>query len=314
MAAKGTIQSWVEFAGAQSVLGILGSLPDRSAKAIGRGVARGIFTLLSHRLDAGRKNLHFAFPEKTDGEREEILRRSIENIGYVIAEVAQLRRARAADLERMIDWDFSHPAFDDYRRAKAEGRGVILPTAHIGNWELLVASFSGLYEPIHFIARTLDNTLMEQMFHKHRSRFGSFQLEKSDSARAILRILRSGGSVGVLPDVNTLANEGVFVPFFGIPACTTSGVALFALRTNAVILPMFSVRQEDGRYRVVHGRTIEASRTGNRERDVIETTAAYTAEIEKIVRAYPEQWLWIHKRWKTRPAGQRGLYQAETRQ
>jgi KDO2-lipid IV(A) lauroyltransferase len=115
--------------------------------------------------------------------------------------------------------------------------------------------------------------------------------------------------LGVLPDVNVQGKDGVFVPFFGVPACTTAGVALLAKRTNALILTMCCIWDEkSGKYVVHHGSLIESPDTGDRHRDVLETTAAITADMEKFIRAFPDQWLWIHKRWKTRPEGEPDLY------
>ena len=124
-----------------------------------------------------------------------------------------------------------------------------------------------------------------------------------------IHILRDGGILGILADVNAHPKEGVFVPFFGVPACTTSGPAIFALRSGAMIFPTFCVwEKEEKRYRLIHGSLIEPVRTGDRKRDIVETTALYTAEMEKVVRAYPDQWMWIHRRWKTRPPGEPELY------
>ena len=142
-----------------------------------------------------------------------------------------------------------------------------------------------------------------------RTRFGNRPINKTNSARLAIKILREGGILGMLADVNTHPKEGVFVPFFGVPACTTAGAALIALRADALIFPVFCIwDKEIGRYRFIHGRLIEPVRTGDRDRDVLETTAAYTAELERIYRQYPDQWMWIHKRWKTRPKGEKSLY------
>jgi len=140
------------------------------------------------------------------------------------------------------------------------------------------------------------------MVFKMRSSFGNRQIDKVNSAGPILRILRDGGSVGILADVNSHPKEGVFAPFFGIPACTTAGVAMLALRANALIVPMFAVwNEEKGRYAMINEKIIEPADTGDRKADIEKTTAEFTAAIERIVRAYPDQWIWIHRRWKARP-------------
>jgi KDO2-lipid IV(A) lauroyltransferase len=124
-----------------------------------------------------------------------------------------------------------------------------------------------------------------------------------------IKMLREGEILGVLADVNAHPKEGVFVPFFGVDACTSAGPAMLALRTDALIVPFFCVYDhQEKRYKIVRGDILEPVKTGDRERDILETTRLYTAEIERIIRRYPDQWLWIHKRWKTRPKGEPGLY------
>ena len=144
---------------------------------------------------------------------------------------------------------------------------------------------------------------------KIRTRFGNRPINKTNSAMLAVKILREGGILGALSDVNAHPKEGVFVPFFEINACTISGPAIMAMRSNAVILPAFCIWDKNlKKYRFVHGSILEPSQTGDRKADVVATTSAFTAEIEKLVRAYPDQWLWIHKRWKTRPSGEKELY------
>ena len=133
--------------------------------------------------------------------------------------------------------------------------------------------------------------------------------DKTNAAAAMLRTLRSGGNVGVLADVNSHPKEGVFVPFFGIPACTASGVAMLALRANAAIVPMFAMWNESrGKYLIYHDDIIEPVDTDDRRRDIERITAECTAAIERVIRAYPDQWIWIHRRWKTRPPGEPDIY------
>jgi KDO2-lipid IV(A) lauroyltransferase len=174
---------------------------------------------------------------------------------------------------------------------------------------MLVLGFAALYEPISYLARPLDNPLLDSMLNEKRVRFGNNPINKKNSAMVAVNILREGGILGVLADVNVQPREGVFVPFFGVPACTSSGAALVAMRSEALIFPTFCVWQkEKQRYRFVHGPVLKPANTGDRKQDIVDTTAAYTAEIEKLIRQFPDQWMWIHKRWKTRPPGEAGLY------
>jgi KDO2-lipid IV(A) lauroyltransferase len=309
MTRKGRLQIRAEYIATRSLIGLLRALPPSIARSLGRATSRAAFRVLASRLDAGMRSLEIAYPEMPVEERRRILRASVESIGRTMVEFANFSPSNADESRSTIEFDFEDEQFQLYKKAKMEGRGVIMPTAHIGNWELLLSGFGLQYEPIYFMARELDNPLIDKMFGEQRARFGSKQFYKSDSAKEVLKALKAGESVGVLPDVNVLPNEGVFVPFFGVPACTTSGVARLAIKTNSLIFPMFAIWDEQKSKYIVHnGRAIEPANTGDHEANIITTTAAFTEEIEKIVRAFPEQWLWIHRRWKTRPPVEPELY------
>lgn len=309
MAKTSTIIARIEYTAMRAVLGVLRVLPRRASVGLSIGLSRLVFWLLAGRIPSGLRSLEIAYPEMPLDERRRILRASLESIGRSLAEFAKFDPTDADDCTATIRFDFDSPEFQAYKNAKAEGRGVIMPTAHIGNWEILLSGFALQYEPIYFVARELDNRLIEEMFFGNRARFGSRQLPKSESAKTMLRALKAGASIGVLPDVNVHPKEGIFVPFFGVPACTTSGVARLAIQTNSLIFPMFAIWDDaESRYVVHNGRPIEPTITGDRDADVMNTTGAFTLEIEKIIRRFPEQWLWIHKRWKTRPPGEPELY------
>jgi Kdo2-lipid IVA lauroyltransferase/acyltransferase len=309
MARKGRLKTWAEYTTLRLLLWIVRVLPRRASVRICMATARLAFWVLGDRLSSGIRNLEIAFPQMEADERKRILGSSIESIGRTVAEFARFDPATVEASRQTIRFDFESDEFQAYKNAKLAGRGVLMPTAHIGNWEILLSGFAQQCEPIYFMARELDNALIDKMFAEKRAKFGSRQLYKSDSAKFVLKALRAGASVGVLPDTNTDLREGVFVPFFGVQASTTAGVARLAIHTNAIILPAFAIWDEnESRYVVYNGQPIEPSNTGDRERDVVETTAAYTAEIEKIIRRFPEQWLWIHRRWKTQPPGQPDLY------
>jgi KDO2-lipid IV(A) lauroyltransferase len=316
MARKSKGLIWLEYAAARLVIDGFALLPRRAAVACGVSLARLLYPFLGSLRRTGTRNLEIAFPEKAAGEREQLLKASIENLGRVLGELSQFRRTTADDLAELVDLEFESDEtrhseeFEHYESERAKGRGVILVGPHLGNWEIGVFAYSAFREPIAYLARPLDNPRIEEMLAAMRSRFGNRAINKTNSVGAAIEILRSGGVVGVLPDVNSHPKEGVFVPFFGVPACTAAGVAMLALRTNAMIIPMCAVWDEArGRYHALHGdRAIDPVRTGDRHRDVIETTAAYTASLEGFIRAYPDQWMWIHKRWKTRPPGEKSLY------
>lgn len=309
MAKKGSTQIWVEYAVARSVLGFLRIVPRKAANWLGISTGRLAYHLLSKLRCVGMRNLELAFPEKSEAERTQILKAAFGNLGRVMATVSKFGDLSAKNITGLIEYDPDPEFAAAYEKTKTEGRGRIILGGHLGNWELQAFSYPVFFEPLSFLARKMDNPRIEELILAIRTRLGNKQIDKTNSAATILRTLRSGGMIGVLADVNSHPKEGVFVPFFGIPACTASGIAMLALRTNAVIVPMFAIwNEKKGKYFIVHGKIIEPVNTGDRKRDITETTALCVAATERVIRTYPDQWIWIHRRWKTRPPGEPDLY------
>jgi KDO2-lipid IV(A) lauroyltransferase len=309
MAKKSRFQLGLEYATVRTVFVVLGILPRRAALFLCRLIGRIAFSVLGSLRRTGMRNLEIAFPEKSDDERSTILKGTFQSLGRVMAETSQFMKVSPAEIEKIFDLDLDEESRELYRINKHDRRGVLITTGHLGNWEMLVFGFAAVHEPISYLARPLDNPLIEEMTQRIRTRFGNRPIDKTNSAMTAVKILRAGGILGALSDVNAHPKEGVFVPFFGVEACTISGPALMAMRSGAAIFPAFCIWDDErGKYRFVRGSVIEPANTGDRKADIIATTAAYTAEIEKLIRQYPDQWLWIHKRWKTRPAGETGLY------
>lgn len=310
---KSATRTWLEYIPVRVLFAFLGTLPRRTALRIGIWIGRVAYRFAGGLRKVALRNLEIAFPEKSVDERESIARGSFENLGRVLAELTQFPRATRETLRDQVVFEFENePSRSDPELVRAleqhaNGRGILLLGPHLGNWEIGVFAYSALQHKLTYLARPLDNPLIEDLTVKLRTRFGNQPIDKNSSVAKAMTILREGGILGVLPDVNVLPRDGVFVPFFGTLACTTSGVAMMAMRTNAMIVPMCCV-WDDGRYKVMYGKIIERINTGDRHRDVWEMTAAFTVEMEKFIRAYPEQWLWIHKRWKVRPEGEKELY------
>lgn len=305
-------KSWlvdVEYAATRVAFAVLGVLPRGVAIPLCIGLLRLVPFFLTSLSRTGMRNLEMAFPEKSETERKQILAGTFENLGRVLGELSQVNKLTKERLAEIIDFELDDESRLVYARNKAEGRGVLITTGHLGNWEMLVLGFAALYEPISYLARPLDNPKIDDILNERRTHFGNTPINKTNSAMLAIRILREGGILGILSDVNAHPKEGVFVPFFGVPACTASGAAMMAIRADAFIFPTFCVWDRGvQRYKFVHGSLLEPAKTGNLKRDIVETTTAYTAEIEKIIRVYPDQWMWIHKRWKTRPPGEKELY------
>lgn len=306
MGKRGKLQTNLEYGATRVVLGMLGLLPRPVAVRAGRGIGRAVYALPGGKLRrTGERNLEMAFHEKSRTERTRILRGSFENLGRLLGEVSQFPRHTPESLSHLIEYrDIEH-----LRAAESMGRGVICVVPHLGAWEILPLALSAHHDPVSFMVRRIDNPRIEAMFERIRTRFGNQTIDKKAAVRAALRVLREGGTLGILADVNTQPQEGVFVPFFGIPASTTAGVAMLALRTNAVVVPMCApFDAKKNRYVLRSLPPMEVVRTGDGKEDVRVNTARFTAAIESFVREYPDQWLWVHRRWRTRPAGEPDLY------
>jgi len=305
--AKKKIIIRLEYLLARSLLLGLGVLPRRLALAVGKGLGRIGFYFGGKLRRTGALNLQIAFPEMDPEQRALLLRSCFENLGRLLGEFSQFPKATPESLRAMIEYD--QVGLAHLRHAETKDKGIIFLTGHIGAWELLSFGWSALEYPINFLVRPIDNPAIEQMIQKIRTRYGNRAIDKKSAARQALRVLRQGGTLGILSDLNTQEFEGVFVPFFGKLACTTAGVATLALKTDAVVIPTCAVWSQQKQRYFFHGEPpIELVRTGDHERDVEVNTARFTAAIERMVRLYPDQWLWIHKRWKTRPPGELDLY------
>jgi Kdo2-lipid IVA lauroyltransferase/acyltransferase len=308
MARHGRLQTTLEFALARTIISGLGALPRPAAIALGLIFGRIAYALPGGLRRTGQRNLELAFPEKSEAERQQLLRGSFESLGRLLGEFSQLSSVTPEALRQLIEYD--QVGLANLREAEKTGHGIIFLTGHVGSWELLSFGWSALEYPISFLVRPIDNPRVEAMIEKIRTRFGNRAIDKKSAARQSLRVLREGGTLGILSDLNTHPHEGVFVPFFGRLACTTAGIATLALKTDAIVIPTCAVwDKQKNRYFFHAEPRVELVRTGDHRRDVELNTARFAAAMERMVRLYPEQWLWIHKRWKTRPEGEPDLYQ-----
>lgn len=309
MAKKSKPLVWLEYTAARGLLGILGILPRRAAVALAEGIAALGYRFLKGPRRVAEINLKLAFPDADKDERQRLARGSFRSLGRILGEMSQFPKATRESLNDLIEFQIDPAVYAEYQKLKSEGRGIIIVSPHLGNWEVLVFGWATYDAPMSYLARPLDNPLIEKLTVDLRTKFGNRPINKTNSAMAAARILREEGLIGILADVNAHPKEGVFVPFFNVEACTSSGPALIAMRTNSAIVPMCGAwSEEKQKYIGVHGRLIYPASTGDRDADVKSTTAEFTAEVEKLVRRFPDQWLWIHKRWKTRPPGEPEIY------
>ncbi|HEX4578008.1 MAG TPA: lysophospholipid acyltransferase family protein [Edaphobacter sp.] len=280
-------------------------LPRRLARAVGVAIGAVAFHALGRLRRVGLRNLELAFPEMTAGEREAILRSEYRNLGFLLAEFCKMPDYTAATASQFIRYE----GLENYLRAREKGKGVLVLTGHLGAWELSSFYHSLMGMPMGMVIRRLDNPLVDEFVNRVRCLHGNRVIHKDDFARGLIGSMRAGETVGILMDTNMTPPQGVFVPFFGVLACTASGMARIAEKTGAAVLPGFLLWEEsEQKYVLRFGEELEVVHTGDAEQDVLTNTAVFTAAIERYVRQYPEQWLWMHRRWKTRPAGEEGIY------
>ncbi|HXA55809.1 MAG TPA: lysophospholipid acyltransferase family protein [Candidatus Acidoferrum sp.] len=295
----------IEYSAAWTGLKLLGVLPRPVARFIGASAAAAAYFLRPPLRKAALFNLQLAFPQWADEQRSRAVRRMIRQIGWMAAEFSQFPKYKRANIERVVTLD----GFENFEAARQRGKGVLFLTGHMSAWELAPFAQALYGNPLHFLVRPISNARVDALINRYRCLSGNQPIEKNRSARSILRVLADGGTVGVLSDHNTSLEEGVFVDFFGIPASTTSGLARLALRTDAAVIPGFlSWHDELRKYRLRFEPAVELSRTPDEEADVRENTQRFTRVIEDYIRAHPDQWLWVHKRWKTRPPGEAPIY------
>jgi KDO2-lipid IV(A) lauroyltransferase len=296
---------WLEYLPVWLIAQTLRWLPRPVARGIGCGIAIVFYWVHPRLRRVGMRNLELAFPEKPPAERERILKGVYRSLGRLLAEIPKFPDYKLATVDRIAVYD----GLEHYIAARDRGQGVLFMTAHLGGWEIgsFVHSMHG--HQLNIIVRDLDNPLLDRWIRRLRTLHGNKTHDKDEYARGLLAAMKRGETVGALMDTNMTPPQGVFVNYFGLPACTAGGIARVAMRTGASVLPAFTIWDESlGKYRIQFEPAIPTVCTGDDDADAITNTQNYTAAIEKAVRAHPDQWLWVHRRWKTRPAGEAGLY------
>jgi KDO2-lipid IV(A) lauroyltransferase len=287
------------------LVGFVGALPRGLARAVGAGIGWVAWTLMGGLRKTGLRNLELALPEKSAPERREILRKVYRSLGWQVAEFCKMSQYTLAEASQFIRYE----GLEHYLGAREKGKGVLVVTGHLGAWELSSFYHSLRGYPMSLVIRRLDNARVDAFVNRIRCLHGNRVIHKDDFARGLLTAMHQGETVGILMDTNMTPPQGVFVPYFGVEACTASGLARVALKSGAAVLPGFLLWDEgEGQYVLHFGEELELLRTGDAPADVVANTALFTAAIESYVRRYPEQWLWVHRRWKTRPEGEGRIY------
>ena len=286
------------YAGFRSFLAVGGRLPLTISRSIGRTLGRAALVLLPRSRRRILAHLKLAFPEVDQSERDRIMRASAHHFGLMLAEVAWLWHARSTDIDSLCKLEGVEQLFEAHER----GRGAIFATAHCGTWELLAARLPIAGVPLTTAARELDDPRLDRLASRLRGRFGTEIILRGPSAgKQMVRALAANRVAALLIDQDIRDVPGVFVPFFGRPAWTPSGGATLAIRRDCPMVPGFIHRRPDGTHVAEIQPPLPMPADGTLEERVEELTRAATAAIERQVRAYPEQWVWMHRRWRTQP-------------
>jgi KDO2-lipid IV(A) lauroyltransferase len=283
----------------------LGLAPRGVARLLAGMLALLVYGLMGRLRRVGVRNLEMALPELPAKARKKILRGVYRHLGWQLVEFCRMARYTP---ENTRDW-LRTEGLEHYLAARDRGKGVLIVTGHLGAWELSSFYHSLMGHPMGMVIRRLDNRRLDAFVNGIRCLHGNTVLHKDDFGRGLLTAMHVGGTVGILMDTNMTPPQGAFVRFFGIEACTATGLAHVARKTGAAVLPGFMLWEPaEQRYVLRFGPEIEIPRTDDVAADIVAGTQLCTSAIEAWVRRYPDQWLWIHRRWKTRPAGEAALY------
>ena len=281
-------------------------LPRAMARWAGGSIGVLAGSIAGRLRRVGDRNLQLAFPEMPATERQALLGRTFRHLGVQLAEFCQMSRYSAACVKREV---MRYEGLDYFLEAERRGNGVLVLTGHLGAWELSSFVHSLLGHPMGMVIRRLDNALVDGLVNRIRCQHGNRVLHKDDFARGLLTAMSRGETVGILMDTNMTPPQGVFVPFFGVEACTASGLARVARKTGAAVVPGFLLWSEtEGRYVLHFGEELQLQVTADAEADALANTALFARVTESYIRRYPDQWLWLHRRWKTRPPGAPPVY------
>lgn len=299
MRRRSGLRNWTEAGLARALVLFLEYAPRPLADTLGLGCARLLDAIVPRLRQTAYTNLTFAYPDNDADWRRRVVDGVYESVGRLLVAFA---RFPSIDRTNVAEW-IRYEGFGHYERAKERGKGVLFATAHLGNWELSAFAHALLTEKMSIVVRPLDNPLVDDLVETRRALSGNVLLSKRDFARSILHALRDNEPVGILVDQNSAGDNAAFVPFFGRQACTNLTFAKLAERSGAAVIPGFAVWSASERRYILRFYPA-VTMTG----DAVEDTARIQAALEAAIREYPDQWLWIHRRWKTRPDGEAAIY------
>jgi Kdo2-lipid IVA lauroyltransferase/acyltransferase len=278
---------------------LLSLVPIRIGQSLGRSLGNVMAAVLKRRVMSSLNNLRYIFGHTmSEPELIALNGRIIAHFTQMLFEAPHILRLKPENLNRYVVFENE----EALTRSVLKGKGVFVLTGHFGNWELMSAATTLRVRSRNaVVVRPADFEPADRLLTTLRSRFGTEIIPKRRAMKRLLSAEKENKVIGILLDQNVDWYEGVFVPFLGRPACTNKGLALVALRTGSPVVPIFSVRQPDGRYRIIFEDEVVLQRTGDKIKDIEENTALFNQIIEKYVRRHPDHWFWFHKRWKTKP-------------
>ncbi len=302
------LRAKLEFLGFRVPVELIRKLPFPTAFRLGERLGSVACVLARPQRRTAMINLSIAFPEKSDAEHREILRESYRNFGRMAVEWCHMYRLTKDDIAERVT--FADP---DVRYGPAQHiigtTGILVLTGHFGNWELLAHAIGLHGNPVHLVHRPFRNPLFDRFVNDERQRSGTVLISKRRAAHQIIRVLESHGIVAIPFDQNATGRWGVFAEFFGVPASTHPGLARLHELSGAPVYPVFLVRQDRSpRHQIVIRPRVETVHTGDSAEDAIENMRRFNRAFEDMVRAHPDHWIWMHKRWRTRPTGEPPIY------
>ena len=293
VATRSALRNWVEYGAVRGVVQVIGILPDPAAMLVARACFRLLDVLVPKLRIVAQRNLTLT------GLDLDNVQKMYESLARMLVSFSRFPRLDRSNIGQYIRYE----GFEHFERALGQGKGVLFATAHLGNWELSAFAHSFLAKPMHVVVRPLDNPLMDAFVERRRSLSGNTILGKRDFLRDIFRALQSNQAVGILVDQNVSASEGVFVDFFGRKACVSPAFAKLAARTGAAVIPGFAVwNGAEKKYVLRFYPPVVLCG------EAVEDTQRIQSAVETAIREYPGQWLWMHRRWKTRPSGEAPIY------
>lgn len=293
MTTRSALRNWIEYGAVRGVVGCIAILPEPLAMVVARGCFRLLNLLVPKLGKVALRNLQLTGLAETNvAEMNQALARTL----FTFSRFPNINRGNVSQYIR-------YEGFEHFQKAMDQGKGVLFATAHLGNWELSAFAHALLSKPMSVVVRPLDNPLLDAFVEQRRSLSGNTILGKRDFMRGILRALKANQAVGILVDQNVSANEGIFVEFFGEKACVSPAFAKLAARTGAAVIPGFAVwNHAEKKYILRFYPPVPI--VGEPGED----TQRIQSAVEATIRQYPGQWLWMHRRWKTRPPGEPPLY------